>query len=130
MPCWPARAGILSHLFHFAALVMGHVSSSRIHGNGIYMRISFRFTQAEFACCKERCRSEYDKKAGMLLLKGFQHSLAQLILHDVVGMNLSAQGLLDRLTRLFYGSMLRWLRAVFGLPLWAPSTLKEAAWLK
>eukprot|EP00435_Cladocopium_sp_Y103_P024075 s910_g5.t2 len=78
------------------------VVSKAMHSLGLqapWMDLAKRFFTARVAqLLEERCRSEYDKK-----------------------------GLLDRLTRLFYGSMLRWLRAVFGLPLWAPSTLKEDA---
>ena len=56
------------------------------------MRISLRFTRAELKCCKERCRSEYDKKAGIVLLKGLQTSLVHLILHDVGGYELVSSG--------------------------------------
>lgn len=78
------------------------VVSKAMHSLGLqapWVDLAKRFFTSKVAqLLEERCRSEYDKK-----------------------------GLLDRLTRLFYGSMLRWLRAVFGLPLWAPSTLKEDA---
>jgi len=63
-----------------------------------WVDVAQRFFSTKVAqLLEERCRSEYDKK-----------------------------GLLDRLTRLFYFSMLRWLRTVFGLPLWAPSSLKDS----
>ena len=53
------------------------------------------FTAKVAQLLEERCRSEYQ------------------------------QGLLDRLTRLFYSAMLRWLRSIFGLPLWAPEVKSE-----
>lgn len=59
------------------------------------------FTAKVAQLLEERCRSEYQ------------------------------ENLLDRLIRLFYSAMLRWLRGIFGLPLWAPSqaNAQEESWL-